>query len=167
MAPLSKSLPPALSWQQEESNSPFGTPLVIIFFLFKSNLKYVFYIQSVQNENYFLTVFHYEPWPNVFLLILKLAYQCKKPKTLNRACERPSLKMGRLKKVWCKRKIVLISILVMAIYSLVCHANTWFISDIKRLEGFRVGEREGLIFFSFRFLKKKVVTRSNQTNLLV
>jgi hypothetical protein len=49
-------------------------------------------------------VFHYEPWPNVFLLILKLAYQCKKPKTLNRACERPSLKMGRLKKFDAKEK---------------------------------------------------------------
>ncbi len=99
----------------------------------------------------------------VFLLILKLAYQCKKPKTLNRACERPSLKMGRLKKVWCKRKIVLISILVMAIYSLVCHANTWFISDIKRLEGplhrkwfSRGRERRVNLFFRFDFWRKKL-----------
>lgn len=166
MAPLSKSLPPALSWQQEESNSPFGTPLVIIFLLFKSNLKCVFYSVSPKWELLFDRV---PLWTlaKCFFINSQISISMQKAKNTKQGLWKAFLEDGKIKKVWCKRKIVLISILVMAIYSLVCHANTWFISDIKRLEGFRVGEREGLIFFSFRFLKKKVVTRSNQTNLLV
>jgi hypothetical protein len=107
-----------------------------------------------------------------FYINSQISISMQKAKNTKQGLWKAFLEDGKIKKVWCKRKIVLISILVMAIYF--CHANTWFISDIKRLEGpfhrkwfSRGRERRVNLFFVSIFEEKSCDTiQPNQPSCL-